>query len=85
MVLNLTLAEGAPIILRMLSKELGVSRGELKKMAAEGALTSGIISNVLSAYREELAQAKEIPDTVESAIGNLSNALTRYFGKLMNR
>ena len=77
------IAEGAPIILRMLSKELGVSRGELKKMAAEGALTSGIISNVLSAYREELeAQAKEIPDTVESAIGNLSNALTRYFGKL---
>ena len=76
-------AEGAPIILRMLSKELGVSRGELKKMAAEGALTSGIISNVLSAYREELeAQSKEIPDTVESAIGNLTNALARYFGKL---
>lgn len=76
-------AEGAPIILRMLSKELGVSRGELKKMAADGMLTSGIITNVLTAYREELeSQAKTIPDTVESAIGNLTNAFTRYFGKL---
>src|SRR3990167_3320133 len=39
-----SVSENLPIVMQMLSKELGVSRGELKKMASEGKITSDILA-----------------------------------------
>ncbi len=76
-------AEGAPIVLRMLSEELGVSRGALKKMASDGLLPTSVLANVLKNNLEKLSDtAKEMPTTVGAAIDMLSDSFSRFVGKL---
>ena len=75
-------AEGAPVILRLLAKELNVTRGELKKMAADGMLSTDILTIVLEKYHDQLtAQAKSVPDTVGSSFEYLKTQFTVYVGQ----
>ncbi len=76
-------AEGAPVILRLLSKELGVTRGELKKMAADGQLSTDILTIVLEKYHKQLTdQAKSVPDTVGASFEYLKTQTAVYIGQL---
>lgn len=78
-------AEGAPIILRLIGQEINKARGELKKMGADGVISVELITEVLKKNRAELAKmSTSVPDTVESAFTNLTNAMTKYIGEANN-
>lgn len=83
-------AEGAPIILRAIEKELkAVGRGTelatngLKKMAADGKLTMDIVAPAVAkmgqVWKEQL---EAMPLTVDSALERIKNSWTRELGKL---
>lgn len=78
-------AEGAPIILRLIGKEINKTRGELKAMGAEGSLSVEVITEALKKNEAELVKmSKTVPDTVESAFVNLKNSMTKYIGEVNN-
>lgn len=78
-------AEGAPIILRLIGQEINKTRGELKKMGADGVISVELITEVLKKNKDALTgMSAATPDTVESAFTNLTNALTKYIGQANN-
>lgn len=78
-------AEGAPIILRLIGQEINKTRGELKKMGADGIISVELITEVLKKNKDALTgMSAAVPDTVESAFTNLTNALTKYIGQANN-
>lgn len=76
-------AEGAPIVLRALSDALGVSRGALKKMAADGLLPTTVLTEVLKGKMEEWEnQQKAMSLTVGKAWTSLTDSFSRFIGKM---
>lgn len=77
-----SVAEQAPVILEMLQKSLGKTRGELRKMAEDGELTTEV---VLRAVRESAegvqAQYDQMPKTIGRAVNELSNAWMQFVGR----
>lgn len=74
-------AEGAPIILRAISAESGKTRGQLKQMGADGELGIELITKAMLKFEPVWEKmAKEMPATVESAMGNLRTSFTRFIG-----
>ena len=77
-----SVAEQAPVILDMLQKSLGKTRGELRKMAEDGELTTEV---VLRAVRESAegvqAQYDQMPKTIGRAVNELSNAWMQFIGQ----
>lgn len=77
-----SVAEQAPVILEMLQKSLGKTRGELRKMAEEGELTTEV---VLRAVRESAegvqAQYDQMPKTIGRAVNELTNAWMQFIGQ----
>lgn len=79
------IAEGAPIILRLIGQEINKTRGELKKLGSDGVLGIEVITEALKKNEKALVDmAKSVPDTVESSFTNLKNALTKYIGEANN-
>lgn len=59
-----SIAENAPIIENMIAKTMGVSRGELKKLASQGEVTSEIIKRAVLENMDEInAQFAQVPKT----------------------
>lgn len=80
-----SIAEQAPILLSLVSKELGVTQGELKKLASDGKITSEVIFRALSGATEELTQqASQMPITVGQALTVLSNNYKEFVGNFIN-
>ena len=76
-------AAGAPIILRILSQELGKSQGALKKMASEGMLSTITVTEALKKHWSELAEkAADMPLTVGQAFTLLGDSFSRFAGKM---
>ena len=77
-----SVAEQAPVILEMLQKSLGKTRGELRKMAEDGELTTEV---VLRAVRESAegvqAQYDQMPKTIGRAVNELTNAWMQFIGQ----
>ena len=80
-----SVAEQMPILLDVLQKSLGKTRGELRKMAEDGELTPQII---LSATKEAAAeiekQYESMPLTIGRAGAHFGNAWTEYLNKTDN-
>lgn len=71
-----SMAENNGYFLNLLSKQLGVTRGELAQMSSEGKLTSDVMGNVLLGSVEELRQSFEkMPVSVEDATVRVGNSL----------
>lgn len=71
-----SMAENNGYFLNLLSKQLGVTRGELAAMSSEGKLTSDVMGNVLLGSVEELRQSFEkMPVSVEDAAVRVGNSL----------
>lgn len=80
-----SIAEQAPILLSLVSKEMGVTRGELKKLASDGKITSEVIYNALASATEELTeQVALMPITVGQALTALSSKYKTFIGDLLN-
>lgn len=54
-----SVAEQAPVVLDLLSRELGVTRGALREMAADGEITADVVVNALLAGAEDLREEAE--------------------------
>ena len=75
------LAEQAPIIMDLLAKQLGVTRGELRKMAEEGQLTASVLVEALGNGAAEVArQFDGMQLTIAGATTQLRNAVTEFVG-----
>ena len=75
--------EASPELMRQLAKGLGVAVGELRGLAEQGVLTSGIVSQALLAQKDAIdAGYAKMTQTVEQAFTQLGNRVTLFVGKL---
>ena len=80
-----SVAEQAPIILEVLQKHLDKTRGELRKMAEEGQLTTDVIMAAMRGSAAEIqAQYDQMPQTIGRAVNELSNAWMQFIGQTDN-
>lgn len=78
-----SIAEASPVVLRVLQQELGKTAGELKKMSADGKLTSDLVSGALLRSLTALEiQASKLPATLGGSFNVLKNEFTIALGKL---
>lgn len=78
-----TMMEAMPEISRAVSKEMGVTTGELYKLSAEGKITANTLITALLKQRESFAEsAKQIPMTMGQSLQYLRNAGVRTVGIL---
>lgn len=75
--------EQLPAVADVIAKELGITRGELRELGAEGKITGEIIIEAFRNAKDELEQnfAKTIP-TLSQSFTVLRNNLTVFFGEL---
>lgn len=73
--------EQLPAVADVIAKQLGVTRGELREMGAEGKITADIVLDAFKAARGELADrfAKTVP-TISQAFQVFRNALIKTVG-----
>ena len=78
-----SVAENAPAAMDAFSRALGVSKGELRKLAAEGMLTTDIL---ISALQEQSSVVDELASKTSATIGQastkLKNAKIVFVGQL---
>lgn len=75
-------AEGAPLILKALEESLGKTRGELKKMGAEGKLSSVALTEALDAQLPKWRkQFESLPLTFDGAMTQLKNTMLKSIGQ----
>lgn len=76
--------EAAPRLMQALARSMGVPRGALKELAAEGKITSQVLMEAFSGDQaaQIAAEAAQIPLTFGAAFTQLENAMTRYVGQL---
>lgn len=73
--------EQAPRLAQALAAGLGVTTGELRKMAEQGALTSEVVMKSLEGQADVVAgEFAKLPATVGRALQNLSTQWTLYVG-----
>lgn len=77
--------EQLPVVADVIAQELGVTRGELRELGADGQITADIILRAFVNAREELAGrfAQAIP-TISQSFQILQNNVIRYIGDLDN-
>jgi tape measure domain-containing protein len=77
-----SVAEQAPILMDLLSSALGKSRGELRAFAAEGGITSEVLTGaLLSGAQDVQTQFDGMALTISGAGQQVSNALAEFIGK----
>lgn len=78
-----SVAENAPAAMDAFSRALGVGKGELRKLAAEGALTSDVL---IQALKEQSAEIDKAFGKTESTIGqgftDLKNSAIVFTGRI---
>lgn len=74
--------EQTPIVADVIAQELGVTRGELRAMGAEGKITADIVLNAFKNAREELEErfSKSVP-TISQSFQVLRNNLVSLVGE----
>lgn len=73
-----SVAEQGPRIMKALTDSLGVSRGELRKMAEQGQLTAQLVIGAMQAQSGAIeAEFKNLPRTVGRAMAELRNEFER--------
>jgi len=75
--------EQLPVVTETLTRYMGIGRGELRKWAFEGRVTTRVIIDAFNDAEESLAErfGRRIP-TVDQAVTVLSNSITKFVGDL---
>ena len=77
--------ENMPLLADALAKKLGVTRGELLKLAPAGKITAEIMRDAILDMTDSVdAKFSELTPTVGMHLAKLSNQVTTYFGALMD-
>ena len=78
-----SVAENAPAAMDAFSRALGVTKGDLRKLAAEGALTSDVLIQALKEQSEEVDKAfGKTESTISQAFTGLKNSTIVFVGQL---
>jgi tape measure domain-containing protein len=81
-----SIADAAPLILNAVAKYTGKSRGELKKLAAEGYITSEMMKKAMFMASKDInGQFATMPMTFTDIWNRITNDATDAFGPLMKR
>lgn len=73
-----SIIENAPMLADAIAKYVGVSRGKLKEMSSEGAITADIIKNAMFSVSDEVnAQFEAMPMTWGRAMNTIRNIADR--------
>lgn len=76
-----SVSEQAPVLLELLQRSLGKTRGELRKMAEDGLLTTNVVFKALLEGGAEIdSQFAQMPLTIGRASAQLSVAWQAYLG-----
>lgn len=76
-----SLAENLPVLMDVLAKQLGVTRGELKKMGAEGKITTDVMIKGLESFAGQAKKTFEEADLTWSQVGTqMKNAAVDFAG-----
>lgn len=79
-----SISENAPMILEAISKYTGLSRGELKKLSSEGAITADMIKGSMFAMGEEIEDMfADMPMTFGDVWNKIANGATSAFRPVM--
>ena len=78
-----SVAENAPAAMDAFSRALGVTKGELRKLAHDGALTADILIQALKEQSEEVDKAfGKTESTISQAFTNLKNNVIVFVGQM---
>jgi len=78
-----SISENIPPLLNIFAKELGVTRGELKKLGSEGKITSEVIATALLKETENITEAfSQLDPTISQANTVLRNSFVDLIGTL---
>lgn len=81
-----SIAENAPMIENIIAKSMGVSRGELKKLASEGKITADVIKNAIMNNMPEIEkQFESLPKTWGDHMQSIKNKAIRSFEPVFQR
>lgn len=80
-----SISENAPVLLKLVAKEMGVLQGDLKKLSADGKITAEIMYNALTKNMGALEElAKKMPLTMGQAFTVAKNRYKKYTDEMMN-
>ena len=76
-----SLVENAPYFVQQLSKQLGITQGDLRNLSSEGKLTSDVIVNAVFTMADKVAKdAQKIPVTISDSLTMMENAARKWVG-----
>lgn len=80
-----SIAENAPIIENIIAKTMGVSRGELKKLASEGKITAEVIKKAMTENAAEInEQFRKLPHTMSDWVTDIQSVAEYAFAPLFD-
>lgn len=78
-----SLAENAPMLENIIAKTMGVSRGELKKLASEGKITAEVIKKAMTENAAEInEQFRKLPHTMSDWVTDIQSVAEYAFAPL---
>lgn len=81
-----SLAENAPIMLDLIAEKLGKTRGEVRKMASDGEITTEVVYDSLSGATDKLqAMFDKMPVTMSQAFGVVKNNYNVFVDNFINK
>lgn len=81
-----SIAENSPILLDLIAEKLGKTRGEVKKLASDGKITSEVIyQSVIGAGDELNKKFAEMPVTMSQALTTVQNRYTQAVDDFFNK
>lgn len=78
-----SIAEAAPLFMDQLAKGMGVARGELKQLGADGKLTAEVVVKAIEKQVKDIDQLfKQMPLTFGGALTIMGNKFDAWIGKM---
>lgn len=78
-----SISEAAPLFMDQLAKGIGVARGELKGMGADGKLTADVVVKAIQKQEKEIDKLfQKMPMTFGGALTIMGNKLDDWLGKM---
>lgn len=78
--------ENAPMVAQAIADYMGVTKGELKELSSDGAVTADIIKNALFGAADDINDKfSEMPMTFEGVWSSIKNAGQRAFGGVFEK
>lgn len=80
-----SIAEQAPILLELVAKKMGVAQGALRKLAADGKISSSILYDSISDATEKLTEmAGKMPATMAQGFETVKNQWKFFIDDMLN-